>query len=216
MRLGNEAPHRSKSPRVEASALKASASRSRAGSHRGSESNGSLSPYKNASSLPTRKVPSGPFYGHDRGELVRILIQTLLDMGYSTAASSLAKESGYEMEGPSVTALRSAILQGNWAAAEALLFGPAPSEGGVLFGLDGQDAHGRSSAKPAKSCQAGGRCPSLVLVEGADKSELLFRLRQQKYLELLEQRDLTKALVVLRQELAPLQHSTERLHSLSR
>lgn len=45
---------------------------------------------------------------------------------------------------------------------------------------------------------------------------MLFYLRQQKFLELLEIGNLPKALQVLRNELTPLNHSVERLHFLSR
>lgn len=57
---------------------------------------------------------------------------------------------------------------------------------------------------------------TLVLAEDADRSEMLFYLRQQKFLELLEGRDLAAALIVLRQELTPLNFDVERLHALSR
>jgi hypothetical protein len=55
-----------------------------------------------------------------------------------------------------------------------------------------------------------------VLAEDADRNEMLFYLRQQKFLELLEARDLASALGVLRQELTPLNFDVERLHALSR
>lgn len=58
--------------------------------------------------------------------------------------------------------------------------------------------------------------PSLQLKDNAHTIELKFLLRRQKYLELLEDRDLKKAIHVLRNELAPLQFSTEQLHELSR
>ena len=45
---------------------------------------------------------------------------------------------------------------------------------------------------------------------------LLFYMRQQKFLELLEVADVSKALHVLRTELTPLNQSVEKLHSLSR
>lgn len=41
-------------------------------------------------------------------------------------------------------------------------------------------------------------------------------MRQQKFLELLEVADVSKALQVLRMELTPLNQSVEKLHSLSR
>ncbi|OUM57729.1 hypothetical protein PIROE2DRAFT_17198 [Piromyces sp. E2] len=46
-------------------------------------------------------------------------------------------------------------------------------------------------------------------------NECLFYIRQQKYLELLEKRKFTKALVVLRKELAPLQVKLNKLYELS-
>ena len=55
----------------------------------------------------------------------------------------------------------------------------------------------------------------LVLAPGADKNLMRFWLRQQKFLELLEQRDTTKALSVLRTELSPLYQDTQKLHFLS-
>jgi WD repeat-containing protein 26 len=58
--------------------------------------------------------------------------------------------------------------------------------------------------------------PSLQLKDNAHTIELKFLLRRQKYLELLEDRDLKKAIHVLRNELAPLHFSTEQLHELSR
>ena len=56
----------------------------------------------------------------------------------------------------------------------------------------------------------------LPLAEGADTTTLKFLLRQQKYLELLENRDLNAALTVLRNELTPLKRDIGRLHALSR
>lgn len=45
---------------------------------------------------------------------------------------------------------------------------------------------------------------------------LRFLIRQQRYLELLEARQTRKALSVLRDRLAPLNHGSDRLHQLSR
>jgi hypothetical protein len=44
---------------------------------------------------------------------------------------------------------------------------------------------------------------------------MMFWMKQQKYLELLERRELGKALTVLRQELTPLHQDVGRLHALS-
>ncbi|RDW88294.1 WD40 repeat-like protein [Coleophoma cylindrospora] len=138
--------------------------------------------------------PKTPYFGHDREEVTRILIQALTDLGYNGAASALGLESGYDLESPTVAAFRNSVLQGEWAEAEALLFGAsiATEEGGVSI-------HGNG----------------LVLADGVDKDIMRFWLRQQKFLELLEERDTGRALMVLRTELTPLYHDTNKLHFLS-
>lgn len=134
------------------------------------------------------------YFGHDREEVTRLLIQSLTDLGYNGAAASLSTESGFDLESPAVAAFRNAVLQGEWASAEELLFGgtAAEPEGGVSI-------HG-----------------GLTLQDGVDKNILRFWLRQQKFLELLEQRDAGRALMVLRFELTPLYQDTAKLHFLSR
>ncbi len=132
--------------------------------------------------------------------MTRILIQSLNDLGYNGAASTLSRESGYELESPAVAAFRIAVLQGEWAEAESLLFGSQSGDGGGVRISNGS------------SNKNGG----LVLAEGADKDQMLFWLRQQKFLELLEERDLGNALMVLRQELTPLHQDIGKLHALSR
>jgi hypothetical protein len=136
--------------------------------------------------------PRLPYFGHDREEVTRILIQSLTDLGYNGAAASLSQESGYELESPAVAAFRNAVLQGEWTEAEDLLFDET-TEGGVSIRGNG-----------------------LVLQEGVDKNVMRFWLRQQKFLELLEQRDTGRALMVLRLELTPLYQDTSKLHFLSR
>jgi len=137
--------------------------------------------------------PRPPYFGHDREEVTRILIQALTDLGYNGAASSLSQESGYDLESPAVAAFRNAVLQGEWTEAEELLFGGSTEEGGVSISGNG-----------------------LVLQEDMDKNAMRFGLRQQKFLELLEQQDTGRALIVLRQELTPLYQDVSRLHQLSR
>jgi len=137
--------------------------------------------------------PKPTYFGHDREEVTRILIQSLTDLGYNGAAASLSQESGYDLESPAVAAFRSAVLQGEWAEAEELLFAGSTEEGGVSINGNG-----------------------LVLQEGVDKNVMRFWLRQQKFLELLEQRDTGRALMVLRAELTPLYQDTSKLHFLSR
>lgn len=134
--------------------------------------------------------------------MTRLLIQSLSDLGYNGAAGTLSRESGYELESPTVAAFRIAVLQGEWAEAEDLLFGSRTSG----------DSGGGVSISNGHSNQSEG----LVLAEGADKDQMLFWMRQQKFLELLEERDLGNALMVLRQELTPLNQDVGKLHALSR
>jgi len=133
------------------------------------------------------------YFGHDREEVTRILIQSLTDLGYDSAASSLSQESGFNLESPTVAKFRNAVLEGEWSQAESLLFGGSLEEGGVSIDGDG-----------------------LVLQDGVDRNVMRFWLRQQKFLELLEQRDTGRALMVLRLELTPLYQDTAKLHFLSR
>lgn len=166
--------------------------------HTSSNLNGSSPSLKNGAVRKLSPVRPSTYRGHDREEVVRILIQGLLDMGYPDAAGVLSTESGYELESPSVAAFRSAILEGIWSEAEAILLGSHRNEhGGGTHGDDDQYGEG------------------LVLAEGADRGQMLFWIRQQKFLELLDQRDLGMALMVLRQELTPLGHDIHQLHALS-
>ena len=143
------------------------------------------------------------YRGHDREEVTRIMIQTLTEMGFHGSAGMLSRESGYDLESPTVAAFRSAVLEGGWAEAEELLFGHSASS---------ELAHDGGNSRNGTSHDHNG----LTLAEGADAKEMMFWLRQQKFLELLEQRDLGSALMVLRQELTPLHQDIRRLHTLSR
>ncbi|GAB7351094.1 hypothetical protein MBLNU459_g1560t1 [Dothideomycetes sp. NU459] len=174
--------------------------------------NGSASSGKNTNGhVPDR--PDGPFFGHNREEVTRILIQGLTDLGYHTSADALSRESGFQFEIPSVAAFRNAVQQGEWPEAEALLFGPPQDDGGgVSLGSRHLDASTWLKTSPSPGRESSGGLP---LAEGANRQEMLFKMRQQKYLELLEERDLPTALHVLRNELAPLNQDTQRLHLLS-
>ncbi|KAF2208337.1 hypothetical protein CERZMDRAFT_122431 [Cercospora zeae-maydis SCOH1-5] len=157
-----------------------------------------------------------PFFGHDREEVTRLLLQTLSDLGYRDAAKQLSRESGYELEIPSVAAFRSAVLSGEWDEAESLLLGTDAVEvdGGVSLGNGHSISWSKSDGQPGVN-QNGSSRRGLPLADGANLTLLKFLLRQQKYLELLEKRDLKSALDVLRSELTPLRTDTGRLHFLS-
>ncbi|KAF3927668.1 Beta-TrCP [Orbilia brochopaga] len=118
------------------------------------------------------------YFGHDREEVTRLIIQSLYDLGYGSSARQLEAESNYQLESGEATSFRDAVEKGQWSKVEALL-------------------------------------DVLELHEDADKNALLFQLRQQKYLELLEVGLLGNALQVLRTELTPLDHDRDQLHFLS-
>jgi hypothetical protein len=157
---------------------------------------------------------SPKWFGHDREEVARVLIQSLTDLGYHTSARTLSRESGFELEGPTVAAFRSAVLHGEWSEAEALLFGSSSFDSGGGVGIN--DGGGKAAAHSDRDYWSNQGSSGLKLAEGANKNEMLFWLRQQKYLELLEKKDLKTALMVLRQELRPLHQDVSRLHHLSR
>ena len=165
----------------------------------GHSTNGHSS-YTNGSSAVTTKQRPPTYFGHDREEVSRLIIQALNDLGYHDTANRLVQESGYELESPSVAAFRHAILEGEWSEAEALLFGSHRSDTGGGVSISNGNAN---------------HFEGLVLAEGADKNGLRFLLRRQKYLELLEDRDHGTALMVLRQELTPLRQDVGQLHILS-
>lgn len=139
------------------------------------------------------------FYGHDREQVTRILIQGLSDMGYHNAAESLSRESGFDLETPFASAFRLAILTGDWTEAESLI------QGAYDGARTGQEQDGDNPSRNG-----------LLLAEDASMREMLFAISEQKYLELLEARDLGAALLVLREELQPLQQDERQLHALSR
>jgi hypothetical protein len=176
------------------SLLKAAASLSTNGTLKATSGmNGST--HVNGHHPQNRKSPRPTYFGHDREEVTRILLQALSDLGYTGSTGTLSQESGCELESPAVAAFRNAVLQGEWTEAEELLFGTVASV----------------TAADTESTRGGG----LVLAEGADKNVMMFWLRQQKFLELLEERDTGRALMVLRTELTPLYQDTGKLHFLS-
>lgn len=149
--------------------------------------------YKTSSTNGTSKPrPPEKYYNHDREEVTRIVIQALSDMGYHEAAKNVSETSGYELESPTVAAFRAAILDGHWIKAEELLDGTISS----------------SEAGNHKN-------NGLVLSNGANRNMMKFWIRQQKYLELLERKEHSAALMVLRNELTALYQNTQKLHFLS-
>lgn len=54
-------------------------------------------------------------------EIVRLMIQALGDMGYTSAVQALSQESGVKIESALVEDFRRAILTGDWSSAEEAL-----------------------------------------------------------------------------------------------
>ncbi|KAG8529886.1 uncharacterized protein KY384_005367 [Bacidia gigantensis] len=75
------------------------------------ETNGIETSHANGYSPSKLKKRSKDFFGHDREEVTRLLIQGLEDLGYDEAAERLGQESGYQIESPSVAAFRHAVLE---------------------------------------------------------------------------------------------------------
>lgn len=166
-----------------------------------SPTNGTASSHQNGFPTSLARKQTSSFYGHDREEVTRLLIQGLGDLGYDGAANRLSQESGYEVESPSVGAFRNAVLQGQWSEAESLLFGvDSEADGGGVHISNGDWHH------------PGG----LKLADTADSDSMRFGIREQKYLELLEREDTGNAMIVLRHELQPLHHDQLRLGQLAR
>ena len=154
----------------------------------------------NGDKTPAAATMPSAFFGHSREEVTRILMQALSDMGYNSAAESVSQHSGYRLENPTVAAFRAAVLGGSWAQAEDLLTGATLADGSQ-GGNVGRDETDNGNG--------------LVLATGSDRDIMRFWLRQQKFLELLEERDTTNALYVIRNDLTPLHHDTSKLHFLS-
>ncbi|KAG2158482.1 WD40 repeat-like protein [Suillus bovinus] len=70
-------------------------------------------------SLPGTTLYDDPYL--DREEFVRLVIQSLRDVGYIESAATLEAESGYSLEAPEVSEFRQHILRGAWSDAEHLL-----------------------------------------------------------------------------------------------
>ncbi|KAI0807887.1 WD40 repeat-like protein [Fomes fomentarius] len=82
-------------------------------------------------SLPGRTLYDDSFV--DREEFVRLVIQSLRDVGYMESASTLEAESGYIMETPEVAEFRRCILDASWDSAEAALMRLGVTEGEGLW-----------------------------------------------------------------------------------
>ncbi|ANB13981.1 glucose-induced degradation complex subunit GID7 [Sugiyamaella lignohabitans] len=137
---------------------------------------------KNTSGIGT-EVLSPTYFGFDKKETTRLLIQSLHDLGYHDIGKSLENASGYTIESPQVVDLRNAVLSGEWDNAEQILL-------------------------------AG----SIEVPNPSDINSMIFLIRKQRYLEILEKDDREEALWFLRNQLSPVNGNghKEELHFLSK
>ncbi|KAH9930616.1 WD40 repeat-like protein [Fomitopsis serialis] len=81
-------------------------------------------PEKQAMSTTRVSLPGSTLYDDsyvDREEFVRLVIQSLRDVGYIESAATLEAESGYTMESSEVAEFRRCILDADWTRADAAL-----------------------------------------------------------------------------------------------
>jgi len=111
-------------------------------------------------------------------EIIRLMLQTMTDLGYKQSVQNLQSESGLQLEDSDVTVFRSAVLSGDWKLAEDTL-------------------------------------PNLEFQSPSDFQKASLLIKEQKYLELLESRELKIALLVLRNEIAPISQDSVKVNKLA-
>ncbi|KAH6918387.1 WD repeat-containing protein [Coprinopsis sp. MPI-PUGE-AT-0042] len=85
---------------------------------------GEASSSKQGRAVSKINLPGAKLYGDSsiqREEFVRLVVQTLRDVGYIESAATLEAESGYELEAPLVSQFRQDVLDGMWSKAEGAL-----------------------------------------------------------------------------------------------
>ncbi|OAV88145.1 hypothetical protein PTTG_07615 [Puccinia triticina 1-1 BBBD Race 1] len=155
--------------------------------------------------LPHPLHPPWPLISDiDREEIVRLLLQSLKEIGYPAAAMTLEVESGFSLDpSPEITSFRQNVLNGKWREVDALLLRE-------YLRYSDQSDHAPINPSPLSpvfnkhdSCDSR-IAQSLFGVDAHVLKLARFLVIQEKYLELLESRQIRKALVVLRSEIAPL------------
>lgn len=152
------------------------------------------------SALNRLRSGCGPF---DRQDFIRVLAQSLRDLGLTESFQALHRESQVQLEAPVICEFRQAVLHGQWDLAESKL-AQAVSDTSVHI-----------SAPPPGSFDE-----ENLSFEGSNLHErgvayIQFHLWEQQYLELLEAGQVPRALRVLRERMAPLAPHSTRLKILS-
>ncbi|KAI0748620.1 WD40 repeat-like protein [Daedaleopsis nitida] len=104
--------------------------------HSSSDALDGHAPEKHRSSVTRVLLPGKTLYDDsyvDREEFVRLIIQSLRDVGYVESAATLEAESGYIMETPEVAEFRRCILDASWDSAVAALVRLGVTEGEGLW-----------------------------------------------------------------------------------
>ncbi|WAR56506.1 hypothetical protein PtB15_7B355 [Puccinia triticina] len=124
-------------------------------------------------------------------EIVRLLLQSLKEIGYPAAAMTLEVESGFSLDpSPEITSFRQNLLNGKWREVDALLLRE-------YLRYSDQSDHAPINPSPLSPVfNKHDSCDSRI-------SQSLFGV-DAHVLKLLESRQIRKALVVLRSEIAPL------------
>lgn len=69
------------------------------------------------------KDTSAFYFGHNKNEVSRLIMQALIDLGHSEIALEMEKATKLDIELPIITRFRSAVLGGDWDLCESLLAG---------------------------------------------------------------------------------------------
>ncbi len=137
-----------------------------------------LEPSGNADANGSAASYVGPRGMINRNEYLRLLQQSLVQLGFGDVAEQLEKRSGVPRQTSTTSNLTECVVNGDWT--------------GALDAVHSLDLPPKISAQ----------VPFLIL--------------EQKFLEILETGDDLAAIKCLRNDLAPLNVNTERLHELSR
>jgi WD repeat-containing protein 26 len=140
----------------------------------------------------------------EREERVRLIIQSLRDLGYAESASKLEAESGHRFESPVVADFRGSILNARWEVAEEYIC--------LLTNISIDIEVPAHLLLVHLSSPYGIPSINLCFILKAMK----FLIRRQKYIELLLERSIPEALGVLRKDITPVCSDVTQLHKLSR
>lgn len=134
--------------------------------------------------------PSGLFQtksnSYARPQIIRLVLQCLQDLGFEGSVKQLEKESGIPAEIEAIGRLRGACLDGRWTEVEKIME--------ELFMLAGDN---QGELEDSLMLSSSGKINS-----DTKRMSLKLLIKKQKFLELLEAKQLNEALLVLRNEIS--------------